>query len=275
MRTSFYVCLIIGIYLAIAVPLNVFTYAKYCAGGTRTAENSVSDKDLNCNHCQEGILINEENFPDPNFRSWLLKQDYGADGVITDDEIAGITSIDFEKEWDTPNEERISTLEGIQYFTALTTLSCGYNALTSLDVSNNTALTTLECYFNQLTSLEATKNTALTTLECYCNQLTRLDVTKNTALTTLECSYNALTRLDISKNTALTTLDCLGNQLTRLDVTKNTALTTLNCSNNQLTRLDVTKNTALAYLSCPDNQLTRLDVTKTRHWHTYLALTTS
>ena len=37
--------------------------------------------------------------------------------------------------------------------TALNELYCGYNQLTSLDVSKNTALTRLNCSGNQLTSL--------------------------------------------------------------------------------------------------------------------------
>ena len=55
-------------------------------------------------------------------------------------------------------------------------------------ISNSTALTTLYCYDNQLTSLDVSNNTALTTLWCYYNQLTSLDVSNNTALTRLDCS---------------------------------------------------------------------------------------
>lgn len=39
------------------------------------------------------VTINETNFPDENFRNYLLWQSYGSDGVITDAEIAGITDI--------------------------------------------------------------------------------------------------------------------------------------------------------------------------------------
>jgi trimeric autotransporter adhesin len=49
--------------------------------------------------------------------------------------------------------QNIADLTGIEAFTALTYLSCGYNQLTSLNVSQNTALTYLECWYNQLTSL--------------------------------------------------------------------------------------------------------------------------
>ena len=46
-------------------------------------------------------------------------------------------------------------------FSALTSLRCGGNQLTSLDVTKNTALTTLDCNGNQLRSLDVTKNTEL------------------------------------------------------------------------------------------------------------------
>ena len=114
-----------------------------------------------------------------------------------------------------------------------------------LSTEKFSALTSLRCGGNQLTSLDVTKNTALTTLYCWGNQLSSLDVTKNTALTTLYCNGNQLSSLDVTKNTALTYLSCSGNQLSSLDVTKNTALTTLSCSSNQFSSLDVTKNTKL------------------------------
>ncbi len=226
------------------------------------------------------VTINETNFPDYTFRSWLLSQSYGSDGVLTPAEIAEVTSISVPWFW-----PRIQSLQGIEFFTALTVLNCKGNELTSLDVSKNTALEKLWCYNNQLTSLDVSKNTALKTLDCYENQLTSLDVSKNTALTWLDCSYNQLTSLDVSKNDALTLLHCYDNQLTSLDVSKNTALTelrcynntytlsslnvsgctalkTLMCNNNYLTSLDLSKNTALTELNCSRNPLTSLDVSK-------------
>jgi len=82
-----------------------------------------------------------------------------------------------------------------------------------LDVSKNTALITLYCWSNQLTTLDVSKNTALTGLSCDNNQLTALDVSKNTALTALNCHANQLTALDMSKNTALTYLYCHNNMI--------------------------------------------------------------
>ena len=222
------------------------------------------------------VEINEENFPDEIFRSYLLSQDFGEDGVLTDDEIAKTKTLSIQS-------YNIQSLKGIECFTALEKLTCidlgltsldvsgltalwwldcSCNLLTSLDVSKNTALRELWCSENQLTSFDVSKNTSLVFLACAYNQLTSLDVSKNTALSSLFCSFNPLTSLDVSKNTALRDLTCISNQLTSLDVSKNTKLTLLYCWNNQLTSIDVSGCTALETLACYNNQLTSLDVSK-------------
>ena len=173
------------------------------------------------------VEITETNFPDENFRNWLLSQEYGTDGVLTDEEIAGIQSIDV-------SGLDIQSLKGIEFFMALTQLKSKQNQLTTLNVSQNAALEYLDCSNTGLTSLDVSKNTALTNLYCYDNQLTALDVSKNTALTKLDCAYNLLTTLDLSQNTALTMLYCNYNKLTTLDVSKNTALGLLVCFGNQI-----------------------------------------
>jgi len=191
---------------------------------------------------------------DVNFEQALIEFGYDnvLDGRVITDNIDTVTYLNLAYRF-------ISDLTGIEDFTALTSLRCNGNQLTSLDLSNNTALTNLVCRNNQLTSLDVSQNTALTSLLCDDNQLTSLDVSQNTALTRLECGYNQLTSLDVS-NTALTELYCINNQLTSLDVSQNTALTHLSCAGNQLTSLDLTNNVALTYLNCAANQLTSLDL---------------
>ena len=207
------------------------------------------DRDENGN-----LKISEINFPDATFRTYVKDNfDTNSDDVLTDAEIAEVTSISV-------NSSDIKTLEGIDFFTALTYLDCYFNQLTSLDVTKNTALKSLICFSNQLTSLDVSKNTELITLDCGTNQLTSLDVSKNTVLTHLYCSANQLTSLDVSGCTALTILYCSANQLTSLDVSQNTNLKGLYCQSNKLTSLDLSKNTALKYLSCENNQITSLDL---------------
>ena len=163
---------------------------------------------------------------DENFRSYVSTNfDKNGDGWLLPSEIAAVTEIDV-------SSKSISSLKGIEYFTALTSLRCFFNQLTELDVSKNTALTKLNCQGNQLKSLDVSKNTALIELACGSNQLTELNVSKNTQLTGLACDGNQLKSLDVSKNTALKWLYCEGNELTSLDVSKNTTLAELWCFNN-------------------------------------------
>ena len=205
------------------------------------------------------VKINETNFPDTNFRNWVLSQDYGADGVLTDEELKNITDLDVRR-------LEIHDLKGIEYFTALKVLNCITNKLTALDLSHNTALEKLECVGNRLTTINLRENKKLRYLSCSGsnpgNQLTTLDVSGCTELDTLACSGNPLTTLDVSMNTKLISLECYSNQLSTLDLSKNTALRRIHCNNNQLRTLDVSKNTALTMLQCSSNLLTTLDVTK-------------
>ena len=169
------------------------------------------------------------NIPDINFKRYLV----GNTAINTngDKEIQVSEASAFKGEIDC-SEMKISNLTGIEAFTALTELRY-YSTQRSLDLSKNTALTSLWCGGNELTSLDVSKNTALTFLMIYNNQLTSLDVSKNTALTELYCGTNQLTSLNVSKNTALTTLRCFSNQLTSLDLSKNTSLTDLICAFNE------------------------------------------
>ena len=101
------------------------------------------------------------NIPDANFLNALIGQgvDVNADGMISYTEAEAVIYLSIT--W-----ESISDLTGIEAFVNLTYLQCGFNQLTSLDVSNNTALTDLYCWGNQLISLDVSNNTALNYLDC-------------------------------------------------------------------------------------------------------------
>jgi surface protein len=196
---------------------------------------------------------------DANFEQALIDLNIDSDGVVNGQilttDISSITSLDIA-------DKNISDLTGIEDFTALESLFCASNLLTSLDVSLNTNLTELSCSSNQLSTLNVSLNTSLAALYCHGNQLPNLDVSQNTRLTYLSCHSNQLTGLNVTQNTALTTLFCENNQLISINVTQNTALADFRCYSNQLSSLNVTQNTGLTYLSCYSNQLTSLDVTQ-------------
>ena len=197
---------------------------------------------------EHGVQPTLQNFPDENFFNYLHSQPYCDDGYITDEELATLKEMDV-------SSKSIKDLTGIEHFTALKTLNCSSNQLTSLNVSKNTALINLVCYTNQLTTLNVSNNTKLKFLNCDNNQLKSLNVLKNTALTSLYCRNNQLTSLDVTKNTALTNLYCSGNSLSSLDVSKNTAMVELLCSSNSLTSLDVSQNPSLGTLYCQKNNI--------------------
>ena len=201
------------------------------------------------------VSINETNFPDANFRTVVKEYDTDKDENLSRAEIEAVKEIKcYYKD--------IRSLTGIEYFTALQTLKCYSNQLTSLDISENTALKSLDCAKNQLAALDVSQNTALESLDCADNQLTTLDVSRNTALKSLDCAKNQLTTLDVSQNTALESFNCADNQVTSLDISQNTALEYLICASNKLTALNVSGNATLKFLNCESNELTALDVNR-------------
>ena len=156
---------------------------------------------------EDGIEINEENFPDPNFREFVKQNlDTNGSGFLSDEEIAAVTSLNV-------NNQGIADLKGIEFFADLEYLSCSDNVLTELDVRKLTKLQTLNCSSNYLLTLDVTKNEALMVLECGDNGLLSLDLSMNKELARLDCSENALTSLDLSQNEQLHVLSCYSNKL--------------------------------------------------------------
>lgn len=212
----------------------------------------------------EGVDINEENFPDANFRNYLLAQNFGQDAVITDQEMAKITEIKV-------FAQGIVDLTGIEYFTELKKLDISNledtpdaqkNKISSIDLSAATKLQTLTCDFNQISSLSVSQCPDLKELRCDNNLLTELDVTSNDKLTKLSCCNNQLTELDFSGNPVLSVLSCSGNQLNSLDFSQNPLLELLDCNNNQIEAINVVGHSILRVFDCYNNQLTELDVTE-------------
>ena len=142
------------------------------------------------------VPIDEDYFPDENFRNFLLNskfcydhkqpsasyarypmltkdtsqynkaEDITSDGILTQGDILGIRCMDC-------SSEGISDLTGIEYFTDLETLYCSNNKLTTLDLSKNAALKELSCEDNALSTLDVS-NLNLTSLSCIGNDFTEL-----------------------------------------------------------------------------------------------------
>ena len=146
-----------------------------------------------CSSAWADVLIDEEHFHDDTFRTYVIsKFDKDHDGVLNNSEIEQAKVIDL---YDKSRRYRtwyVKSLKGIEYLTALESLSCGrYNGLTEIDVSKNTALKYLSCSENRITSLNLNNNRALETLYCENNLLTSLNVS-STSLKYLYCSHTGI-----------------------------------------------------------------------------------
>ena len=216
------------------------------------------------------VTINATNFPDANFRAYLLSE-YPS-GVITTAQLNARTELEV-------NNKSISNMKGVEYFAQLTMLSCYGNNLTSIDVSNNLQLTYLNLFDNKLTSINVVNNTRLEQLYLHRNQLTEVTVTYHTALrtlwvrdnpylTNLNCCRNALTNFDIANCTSLQSLKCFENSsLTTIQGLETcTALTYIDCEDCAITNLSgVNSLNNLQKLYCRNNQLRSLTVTNKPH----------
>lgn len=203
---------------------------------------------------ETSLPINEDNFPDDNFRDYIKTYKAGSSDVLTVEQQKNVTEIKI-------NNKGVSDLRGVEAFPNLTELDCGNNSIQNLDLRQNPKLKTLKCNKNQLTQLDLSKNPAIDYLYCSDNQLEQLDVS-HLQLKYLYCSHNDLEQLDVKNSKWLKELDCSKNELTGLDVdvAHKPNLVRVECQNNELTSLILGENQMLEKLNCAHNQLTVLDV---------------
>ena len=212
-------------------------------------------------------LINEETFPDPVFREYVLK--IVGSSVLTEEKARQIEVLDVSDD----NIKKvlgdrapITSLMGIRYLRYVKDLNCsGQELKKTLNLEQNSRVEKLDCSGNQLTDLWFHKGSSLKYLNCSVNQFTALNLSKNPELTELYCSNNKLTSLDLSANTKLQEINASSNKLTALDVRQLPELTHLYLwSNSDLRSIDVSKNTKLEFLSVSHCKLTSLDVSHNR-----------
>ena len=213
------------------------------------------------------IPINEETFPDPVFREYVLK--IVGSSVLTEEKAQQIEVLDVSKD----NIKKvlgdrapITSLMGIRYLRYVKDLNCsGQELKKTLNLEQNSRVERLNCRFNQLTDLWFHKGSSLRYLDCSENQFTALNLSKNPELTELYCSGNNLTALDLSANKKLQKIGASSNKLTAFDVRHLSELTYLNLQANfDLKAIDVSKNPKLEFLNVAQTGLTSLNVKNNR-----------
>jgi len=141
------------------------------------------------------------NFPDANFKARLLqsspsntiaqnnnsglyiKIDSNNDGEIEQSEALEVNNLNI-------IGQNISNLEGLQYFTNLTSLGINNNHVTQINLSPLFNLIYLNCNTNQLTSLDFSNLPNLKWVDCDNNLVTSLDFSYNPLFEDLCCRNN-------------------------------------------------------------------------------------
>ena len=213
------------------------------------------------------IPINEETFPDPVFREYVLK--IVGSSVLTEEKAQQIVVLDVSKnniKKVLGDRDPITSLMGIRYLRYVKDLNCsGQKLKKTLNLEQNSRVERLNCRFNQLTGLWFHTGSSLRYLDCSENQFTALNLSKNPELTELYCSGNNLTALDLSANKKLQKIVAASNKLTTLDVRNLPELTYLDLQANfDLKAIDVSKNPKLEFLNVAQTGLTSLNVKNNR-----------
>jgi hypothetical protein len=154
-----------------------------------------------------GISIGQTiNFPDPNFKAAILANgvDLDKDREIQVNEAEACLVLDV-------SSRSITDLTGIETFKNLKELTCNWNNITTIDLSQNLLLEGLYCASNQITKIDLSKNEKLISLAIDENPLTSINISENLELTKLTITKTQLTGLDVTKNTKLLQLNCTAN----------------------------------------------------------------
>ncbi len=167
----------------------------------------------------EEELVIDENFPDENFGNYLRKEaDTDENGALSKEEVQSFREVRLNgQENDTPDNEKIESLKGIEKLTALTRVDVSYNKLSGeLDLSNWSKLDSFRCMGNEITSLNLKTQTELKYLACADNLIETLDLSGQTGLTQLTCGDTLLKTIDLSGQTGSVYFDCSRNCLTSI-----------------------------------------------------------
>jgi hypothetical protein len=183
----------------------------------------------------DGIPIDEAHFKDASFREYVLNLvDKDQNLHVSNNEILDTKSIDV-------NGWEIQTMQGLEYFTEITSLFVQNNKLEALDVSKNRKLNVISCYNNDIKTLDLSDNVALVRIDCSNNpSLVSLDCSYSTILEEIKCyECPKMASITVGNKQGFKTLVCYGDALVNLDVAGCKALNRLECQNNPIVSLDL------------------------------------
>lgn len=177
--------------------------------------------------------------------------DYWPNGVFGPNaKVANVKSLDL-------SNENLQSLEGIEHFTALESLTAKNNHLEIVDLSKNKNLKYVNLEYNQLKSLHVHKNTQLEELYLKGNKLKEIALDSTPNLKSLELMYNQIETLDLRYNRNLEYVGVKENgTLQHLLLARNNNLKQLIAGFNALQTIDLSNSLQLKELELNDNNLT-------------------
>ncbi|MBX2826803.1 MAG: T9SS type A sorting domain-containing protein [Flavobacteriaceae bacterium] len=150
--------------------------------------------------------------PDGVFEQYLINLGIDTEGIhdgqVLTDDIDHITSLQMSPVFPEV-DPLIQDLTGIEDFVSLESLRFGSNAVVNVDLSQNTQLKTLVCKFNALESLDVSNNLLLEAIDAanclpgLCpntNTFTSIDLSANVNLESVFIPRSHLTTIDLSNN---------------------------------------------------------------------------
>ena len=202
------------------------------------------------------IAVNSTNFPDKNFRTCVSTSfDTNKSGTLSADEIKKAKYLSC-------YDKQVSSLKGVEYLTALTSLSAGSNNITSVDLTKNVNLESVNLSDNKIKSVNLTKNVKLKSVNVSENAIKALDLSKNTKLETLNAYSNKLTGISLPKGSTLKKIDLDSNLFTAFNTSNLTGLETLSLENNKLSSVTLNNKYLRSVDLFKNANLTKIDVSK-------------
>lgn len=200
------------------------------------------------------ISINEPNFPDPAFRSYVAAAfDTNGSNVLSLEERDAVTEIRCA-------HMNIRSLQGIHFFPKLTMLFCDRNLLAEIDLSHNPEITYLSCMQNPVTELNITGCRKMQTLDISYTSINAVNLQQMPELAELTIGNQPLTQLDLSGNPNLHHLIVTDADIRSLDIAANSNLETLIVADTWLASLNIGSKPNLPYLIAGNNYLVTLDL---------------
>ncbi len=218
-------------------------------------------------YAADDIAIDETNFPDESFRSYISENyDTDKNGALSAEEIENAEEL-FIEDSVYDEDDKVTTpqldLTGINYLKNLKTINiCSRNVINA-DISGIEALNYIGFSAGNVSGLVLGDMSSLEGCDIYNSDLTEISLIDCPNL--VQCYFDDnpdLTKIEVKNAENLRMLGCRNDALESLKVENCAGLISVDCSNNKLTKLDITDCPLLSTLNCRDNMIAELDISQ-------------